>query len=397
MINGVKKIGIIGGGQLAKMMIAPAQAMGYQVYILDPDPDCGSSWCVKTQVVGSFSEPAALNKLAELVGKDGVITFDSEHIGVEELRALQSKGYTIRPCLDSQEKIRDKYLQKSELKKAGLKVADFEAVRDIKDITEWLKANGKGVLKSRRFSYDGYGNHVIADEKDIEEGVQKLSKNKGGLYVEKWVPYDSEVSVNVARGLNGEYKFYPIAVNQHAHNVLYTTIAPCNLPKGLEKSVLESAKKSADAFKGAGNLGVEMFIVQSEIIKDGLHKGEFDFDVLINEVAPRPHNSGHFTIEACRTSQFENHIRGVAGLPLGDTDMVYETAMMLNILGERGKSGAVRYEGVEKAMEMGFSVHLYGKEETRPGRKMGHMTIVGDKDKLMKMGDIEKVRIKATV
>jgi len=384
MLNNIKKIGIIGGGQLAKMMLPSAQAMGFEVYILDPDPNCGSSWCVKHQVVGSFSEPAALNKLAELVGKDGVITFDSEHVGVEELRILQDKGYTIRPCLDSQEIIRDKYLQKVALQKAGIKVADFEAVDDIKAVKEWFKKNGKGVLKSRRFSYDGYGNHVIASEKDIEEGVAKLSKNKGGLYVEKWVPYEIEVSINVARGLDGEKKCYPLCENEHMHNVLYTTIVPARVSDEVADKARELALRVADVFKGAGNLGVEMFV-----LKGG--------EVLINEVAPRPHNSGHYTIEACRTSQFENHIRGVVGLPLGDTGLIDEMAIMLNILGDRDKSGAVRFIGAEEAMKQGFSVHLYGKAETRPGRKMGHMTIVGGKEKLLKIYEnIESVRIKAT-
>ena len=385
MINGIKKIGIIGGGQLAKMMLPPAQAMGFEVYILDPDKDCGASWCVKHQVVGSFADPDALQKLAELVGKDGVITFDSEHVGVEELRGLQDKGYVIRPCLDSQEKIRDKYLQKLELKKAGLQVAEFEAMRGTADVKEWLSVHGKSVLKARRFSYDGYGNHVVASVHDAEEGFAKLSKNNGGLYIEKFVPYDFEVSVNVARGLNGEYKFYPIVLNEHAHNVLYTTLAPADLSADLKNKIIKAAEKTADAFKGAGNLGVEMFILKNT--------GE----VLINEIAPRPHNSGHFTIEACKTSQFENHIRGVAGLPLGSTDMVDESAMMLNILGEKGQSGEVIFEGAERALELGFKVHLYGKSEVRGGRKMGHMTFVGSKADTMKLYAMrDDIRIRAT-
>ncbi|MCL2555683.1 MAG: 5-(carboxyamino)imidazole ribonucleotide synthase [Firmicutes bacterium] len=383
-INAIKKIGIIGGGQLAKMMIVPAQRMGLEVYTLDPDSNANASFSANDHVVGAYSDETALRKLAALVGKGGVITFDLEHVGLDAVKKLEQEGYKIRPNTSSQAIIQDKYLQKEALKKAGIAVADFEKMEIESEIREWFKINKKGVLKSRRFSYDGYGNFVLDDEKDIAEGFKKLSKNTGGLYIEKWVPFNLEISVNVARGLNGEKMCYPLCENEHENNVLYTTIVPARVSEKIADRARELALKTADVFEGAGNLCVEMFLTKSG-------------DILVNEVAPRPHNSGHFSIEACHVSQFENHIRGVAGLPLGDTELRDEMTIMLNILGDRTKSGKVRYEGVEKAMELGFSVHLYGKEETRPGRKMGHMTISGDREKLLKIYEnIENVRIKAT-
>jgi len=385
MINNIKKIGIIGGGQLAKMMIVPAQRMGFEVYTLDPDPKANASFSANDHVVGGYSDETALRKLANLVGKDGVITFDLEHVGLDAVIKLEKEGYKIVPNTSSQLIIQDKFLQKEALKKAGIAVADFEKMDNQEAIKAWLKTNKKGVLKSRRFSYDGYGNFVLDNEKDIEEGCQKLSKNIGGLYIESFVPFDLEVSVNVARGLNGEKKCYPLCENEHASNVLYTTIVPARVSGEIAKKAEELALKVANVFEGAGNLCVEMFLAKS---------GE----LIVNEVAPRPHNSGHFSIEACHVSQFENHIRGVVGLPLGDVALRDEMSMMLNILGDRTKSGKVRYEKVEEAMDLGFSVHLYGKEETRPGRKMGHMTISGDREKIEKIyAKLENVRIKASI
>jgi 5-(carboxyamino)imidazole ribonucleotide synthase len=387
MINGVKRIGIIGGGQLAKMMILPAHEMGLSVFTLDPAEHCPVSGVADEHIVGEYDDFNKLLELAYIVGKDGVITYDLEHIGMTAARRLEELGYQIHPSLDILENIQDKFRQKQVLKSHGLPVAEFAEMRDVSDVRNWFAEKGKSVLKNKRFSYDGYGNFVISNESDIEIGFEKLSQKSGGIYIERFVPYTKEVSVNIARSLNGERAFYPIADNEHKDNILHTTVAPALVSNKTGVRIMEIAKGAASAFNGAGNFGVEMFIIKNTARVEA---------VLINELVPRPHNSGHFTIEFCKTSQFENHIRGICGAPLGSTAPTEKHALMFNILGEKGHSGAVKYERVENAMKLGFKPHLYGKEETRPSRKMGHMTYTGSRVEILRfLENRERVRIKA--
>lgn len=358
-----KKLGIIGGGQLGKMMVSETSKMGISTIVLDPNEECPAGCLADEKIIAGFDNQEALLKLAE---KTDVLTCEFEHISIEALKFLESKGYKVYPKADHLEMIQNKYKQKMELLRNDIKIGDFLKVDEISDIKDAAKIFGYPImLKTSLGAYDGKGNSLIKSEKEIENSFKELGGNGNSLYIEKFIPFVKEISVICCGGMNGEIKVYPVSENIHEDSILVQTSVPAELTMNQRKNAKDIAKKVYGVFGSLGILCVEMFLMENG-------------DIFVNEVAPRPHNSGHYTIEGCMTSQFENHVRAVMGLPLGKTDLLMPTVMR-NILGENGYQGASYVTGVNEVLSIeGLSLHIYGKRETKPKRKMGHMTIIAE-------------------
>jgi 5-(carboxyamino)imidazole ribonucleotide synthase len=357
-----QKIGIIGGGQLGKMMILEAKKMGFYVTILDPTKKCPADSIADEHLVADFDDRAAIRKLA---AKSDLLTYEFEHIGVEVLKELENEGYKIYPTARSLEIIQNKYHQKTVLKQEKIAVPEFIKITNPADIKEAAQDFAYPLmLKSCTGGYDGKGNALIDSQVEVESAFQELRAGKTPLMVEKFIPFKKEISIIAARGLTGEMKVYPAGENEHRDNILYETKVPAEISAELESEAEELAREVLEVFSGVGIFCVEMFVTE-------------DDQLLINEIAPRPHNSGHYTIEGCVTSQFEQHVRAITGLPLGDSTLV-RPSVMRNILGS-GEKGKAQIVGLEPALAVaGVKVHIYQKTISRPGRKMGHLTVTAD-------------------
>jgi len=368
-----KKIGIIGGGQLGKMMILEAKRLGFYVVTLDPEAKCSSSSISDELIVATLDDEAAFRKLA---GKTDVITYEWELVGINALKAIESEGAVIYPSAASLEIIQDKYMQKTALKNAGIPVPEFRKVQSPADI-------GAGVLKTTKGGYDGKGVALIRNEADIEDAYNSLGGGKKELMLEEFIDFELEISALACRGIDGRNVIYPIAENIHSNSILDTTIVPARLSTETADKATRTALKVMEVFEGVGTFCVEMFVDK---------KGE----IYVNEVAPRPHNSGHYTIEGCFANQFENHIRAITGLPLGNAELRQPT-VMVNLLGT--SDGAARLLGVEQAYRENprLQVHLYGKEMSKKGRKMGHFTVIDDyREEAIKKAESARKRISVT-
>jgi 5-(carboxyamino)imidazole ribonucleotide synthase len=353
----LKKIGIIGGGQLGKMMTLEAKKMGFYVIVLDPTPRSPAGQVADEQIVAGFFDS---ERIEDLVKGSDVTTYDLEHIDVQTLKKLYDEGYKIHPSPYTLEIIQDKFIQKEFLKKNGIPVPRYKPVKDLEsDVREF---GFPVVQKARKGGYDGRGVFIIKNEKDLENAI------KGETYLEEFVEIEKELAVMVARNEKGETACYPVVemyFDEDA-NICDTVIAPARIEEKHSKIAREIATSVVEALEGVGIFGIEMFLTK---------QGE----ILVNEIAPRPHNSGHYTIEACVTSQFEQHIRAIMNLPLGSTELLIP-AVMVNLLGKEGYYGKPALIGLEEALAIeGLSLHFYGKKETRPYRKMGHFTVV-DRD-----------------
>ena len=355
-----KKIGIIGGGQLGKMMIQEAKKMGFYVTVLDPTEKCPCHSICDEHIIADFDDREAIRLLAS---KSDVVTYEFEHIDHKELIALEKEGKEIYPTATSLKIIQNKLTQKETLKNGDIPVADFIETKSIDEIYKAGEIFGYPfILKTCTGGYDGKGNAFVKDKESVLESFDALGSGKIQLMAEKLVDFKMEISVLACRGLNGETKVYPVGDNRHIDNILHETIVPADISDDTSKRAMLLAGKVMEVFDGIGMFCVEMFVTK-------------DNQVLINEVAPRPHNSGHYSIEGCVTSQFENHIRAITGLPLGDTDLIRPT-VMINLLGEEGKKGEAIVIGAEDALKIsGLKLHLYGKEVSSPKRKMGHLTV----------------------
>lgn len=357
-----QKIGIIGGGQLGKMMILEAKKMGFYVTILDPTESCPADSIADEHLIADFDDKKAIRKLAQ---KSDLITYEFEHINVDVLKELENEGYKIYPTARSLEVIQNKYHQKTVLKEDQIAVPEFTKVRGADDIREAAQEFGYPLmLKSCTGGYDGKGNAVVKGEAQVEKAFQELGAGETPLMAEKYVPFKKEISIIAARGLDGEMRVYPVGENDHQNNILYETKVPAEISAELRKEAEEFAREVLKVFAGIGIFCVEMFVTESD-------------ELLVNEIAPRPHNSGHYTIEGCVTSQFEQHVRAITGLPLGDSALIRPTVMR-NILGS-GEEGKAEIVGLEPALAVeGVKVHIYQKSVSRPGRKMGHLTVAAD-------------------
>lgn len=353
-------IGIVGGGQLARMLTQAALPLGFQVIVVDPGEHSPAAQVGAQQIIGNFYDEPALRQLAE--GAD-FITVETEHLNTNVLAELADRDKPVNPAPATIAMIQDKFTQKKFLQAAGVPVAPFVEITDVDSALEALKHfEGKMVLKTRHGAFDGRGNAVVKSTGDIKRAFQIFVDKP--LYAEKFIPFQKELAIMVARGLDGAIAAYPVVETRHERSICVEVLAPAPVDHSIADNARHIALTVADHLEGAGVFGIELFLT-------------VDHEILVNEVAPRVHNSGHYTIEACKTSQFEQHIRAITGRPLGPTDMVVPAAVMLNILGER--DGETRPQGIDKASQTPHtSIHLYGKSPTRVDRKMGHLTATGD-------------------
>ncbi|WP_071458394.1 5-(carboxyamino)imidazole ribonucleotide synthase [Bacillus massilinigeriensis] len=347
-----KTIGIIGGGQLGRMMALAAKAMGYRIFILDPGADCPASQVADGHIIADYDDLDALGKLQE---NSDVITYEFENISAEALEWIAGHAY-VPQGTELLSKTQDRISEKTAIQAAGQRVAPYKVIKGKEDLNWAISTIGyPAVLKTSRGGYDGKGQHVIKTPEDLE-GADALIE-QGLCVLEKWLPFEKEISVIVTRSVTGETKVLPVAENIHHENILHETIVPARISKGAEQNAIEAAETLASEFALVGTLAVEMFLAAD----DGIY---------INELAPRPHNSGHYSIEACETSQFEQHIRAVCGLPLGTTRLL-SPAVMVNILGQHQ---APIVDKLPKLQD--WKIHFYGKAEAKHQRKMGHATLL---------------------
>lgn len=358
MTNIAKKIGIIGGGQLGRMMILAAKHMGFTFIVLDPTPNCPAGNVADEQIVADFEDEAAIRRLADACD---VVTYEFEHINADALKRLEAEGKAVYPTAKSLALIQNKLTQKTVLQRHGLAVPKFMPVTALADIEAAAEELGLPMLlKACTGGYDGKGNFLLHDTKEIPLGFAALGGGSLPLMAEAFFPFTMEISVLACRGVHGEIVVYPVAENIHRDNILDETHVPARISQKTTEDAMELARRVMEVFQGVGMFCVEMFVGP-------------DGRVAVNEVAPRPHNSGHYTIEACVTSQFMNHIRAVSGLPLGDASLL-SPCVMRNLLGE-GQSGPAQVLGADDALSVpGVSLHIYGKAVSKPKRKMGHLT-----------------------
>ncbi len=352
-------IGIAGAGQLAQMTALAAWPLGIRVAVLgNPgDPAVGPAAGL---IEGDWTDPEALMRMGRAVG---VLTLENEFVDANHLMAVEDAGTPVRPHPARMRVVQDKALQKQRLADAGLPTPPFAVPDSVDD----LEAIGRDLgwplmLKSRRLGYDGYGNALCRDLNEARAAYPALAKRGGGVLVEAFVNFERELAVMVARRHGGGDAVYPVVETRQHDHVLRELLCPAPVDAGVADEAKRVAREAADVAGGAGVTGVEMF-----------HTA--DNRILINELAPRPHNSGHHTIEACVTSQFENHLRGILGLPLGPTELVAPGAALVNLLGDH--DGPSNPDILEAVAIGGAHVHLYGKADVRVRRKMGHVTVLG--------------------
>ncbi|HTI13687.1 MAG TPA: 5-(carboxyamino)imidazole ribonucleotide synthase [Dictyobacter sp.] len=353
------RLGIIGGGQLGLMLSEAARKMGYaEVTVLDPTPQSPASTVAK-QIIGSLKDPAALRQLA---ATSDILTYEIEHINTQALKGLQQEGVSIYPAPDLLSIIQNKYEQKVFLAQRGIPVAPYLPIETDADIEKAVQQFGYPlVLKARKDAYDGRGNARINGPEDIASARKKLGDRE--LYVEQRIDLDKELGIMIARNARGETTTFPVVEMIHARDICLSVLAPAAINAETQTEAQAIALKAIDAFEGIGIFGVEMFLD-----KQG--------KIWLNEIAPRTHNSGHYSIEACQTSQFEQHLRAITNLSLTPTTMLYPAAVMENILGERNGPAEVKW--THDYDHTHIFPHIYGKRETKIDRKMGHITVVGD-------------------
>lgn len=342
---------------MGRMLALEAKRMGYRVSILDPTPDSPAGQVADEQMIASFSDKQAIKRF---IADCAVTTFEFEHIDSDMLIALEREGYHIYPSGKTLSRIQDKLIQKTILKEAGIPVPDFFPVKDHHDVSNHIDAAGLPiVLKARLGGYDGKGVCVIRTEDEIE---QHLEKYKGyPLMAENYIEFDRELSIVVARDQHKRCVIYPIAENIHLDSILRLTRVPANITSATEKRIRDIALRLIEVLDDCGVYCIEMFLTG-------------DGDIYVNEIAPRPHNSGHYTVEACVTSQFEQLVRIITGMPMGSSQL-RSPCVMANILGNNSVDGKYRIEGLDDVLnEDDVHFHLYGKSHTKKMRKIGHIT-----------------------
>jgi 5-(carboxyamino)imidazole ribonucleotide synthase len=361
-MKSVKKIiGILGGGQLARMSAYQAYKLGFEIAILEKSKNSPAGMMTKHEVVGWVDNKKILGKFSKA---SDIVTLENEFVDYHKLEFIERLRKKVVPSPKTISLIQDKYIQKRTLRNKDIPVAAFLKLNDNSNYQEISGLLGrKFILKSRKMGYDGYGNYSVNSEKDFSVGLKKLTSRHSELMAEEFIDFDMEMAIMVVRS-KFEIKTYPVVQTIQKNHICHTVIAPAQVKPVILRKAADIAVESVKAIQGYGIFGIEMFLVNGK-------------DILVNEMAPRPHNSGHYTIEASVTSQFENHIRSVLNLPLGSTEMVKPYAVMINLLGKREGKGSV--EDYNKALKNdNIHLHIYGKEKSRLGRKMGHITVIGD-------------------
>ena len=361
------KLGILGGGQLGKMMLYNTRKFDINTSVLDPNNEAPSRLACNHFVQGDLMDFETVFNFGKKVD---TLTIEIENVNVEALKALEKEGVKVYPDSNTLATIQNKAEQKRFYIKHQLPTAAFKAYNNKSTLEKAVSENVQSlpfVWKSARFGYDGNGVKIIRKHSDLDQ------LPNGECIAEDLIPFKNELAVIVARNPKGEIKSYPVVemeFHPEANQVEYV-LCPARIPESVAKKATDVALKTAAAFQHVGLLAVEMFLTQND-------------NILINEVAPRPHNSGHQTIEASQTSQFEQHLRAILNLPLGSTKNK-ACGVMVNLVGAEGHQGAVVYKNIEAIMALeGVTPHIYGKKMTRPFRKMGHVTIVNS--------NIEKAR-----
>jgi 5-(carboxyamino)imidazole ribonucleotide synthase len=358
MILPGKTLGLIGGGQLGRMFTMAARNMDYRVTVLDPDPLSPAAEFASGHLNTAYTHPISMEEMATTCA---AITTEFENAPAEVLTAL-AKRTTVRPSGSAVAIAQDREQEKGFFKSSGFPVGPFAMIKSASDIDAAFKlVKLPAVLKTARFGYDGKGQARIANRAELEATLAEWKFPP--CILEEFISLKLEISIVLARAADGEISVFPVAENQHVNGVLDITIAPARISESLATQATEIAKKLAIALDYVGVLAVEFFITT-------------DDKLLINEIAPRPHNSGHYTIDACRSSQFEQQVRVLCGLPLGDATQ-HSAAVMLNLLGDiwRGPEKKIAPDWHAVLKHPGAHLHLYGKREARTGRKMGHVTV----------------------
>ncbi len=358
-----QRLGIVGGGQLAKMTALSALQLGCDVVVLERSHFSPAANLATHSLIGDWDKPADLLRFAAYCD---VVTLENEFVDASGLAALETAGHLVFPTSRTIAMVQDKLTQKRALVAAGLPVPEFRAVESLPAVGSAARELGLPLLlKARRNAYDGKGNVTLLAVEGIADAWQRLGGNDGReLFVEAFCPFVRELAVVITRGRDGATATYPLVETVQRDHICHLVRAPA--PIGAEDSerALELARRAVEAVGAIGSFGVEMFLTA---------EGE----IFINELAPRVHNSGHYTIEACACSQFENHVRAVLGWPLGSTAMVAPAAVMVNLLGVG--EGPGRPAGLANALAVpGVHAHIYGKAVSGAGRKMGHVTALGE-------------------
>ncbi len=354
-------LGVVGGGQLGRMLAEAAAPLGVEVVVLDPTPDCPAASVARDQIVGSFDDPDAFEALAARVD---ALTFEIELADSDLLdRVADEYGLSVNPAPETLGMIEDKLVQKQELESAGVPIPPFRQVDDADDLRDAVAEFGEVMLKARTGGYDGRGNVPVSDPDDADDAMAAVG---GPAMAEAFVDFARELSVIAVQG-DGEVRTFPAGENVHEAEILRETVLPARTAEATLDRAEAVARDVLDTLSGRGVFGIELFETQ---------EGE----IQVNEIAPRPHNSGHWTIEGARTSQFEQHVRAVLGWPLGSTRLRCPT-VMTNVLGTVEETRPARLGTVEAVLEdPDASLHWYGKDDVRPLRKMGHVTVTGDDD-----------------
>ncbi|MGX7172890.1 5-(carboxyamino)imidazole ribonucleotide synthase [Enterococcus ratti] len=346
-------IGIVGGGQLGQMMAISAKEMGFKVGVLDPTVNCPAAQVADWFIQGTYDDTFALEELAR---RTDVITYEFENVSVEALNAILPMSF-IPQGTDLLAITQDRLLEKSFLETNNIVIAPYATIVSPTDIQDAIDGIGYPcVLKTTRGGYDGKGQYVLKSRADLAPAMDLL--REGTCVLEAWIPFEKEISILVAGNGQGDYSTFPVVENIHRNNILHETIAPASIASEVTEEAERIARVIAKGMNLSGVLCVEMFLTKA----GGLY---------VNELAPRPHNSGHYSIEACTMSQFDAHIRGICGWPLSKKVRLLSNAVMVNVLGEQLLES---YHLIDKKTEWQF--HFYGKTQAKKGRKMGHITIV---------------------
>ena len=375
MINLVKPllpgstIGIVGGGQLGRMMAISAKEMGFKVGVLDPVTNCPAAQVADWYIQGTYDDTFALEELAR---RTDVITYEFENVSVEALNAISSMSF-IPQGTDLLAITQDRLLEKSFLETNNIVIAPYATIVSPTDIQDAIDGIGYPcVLKTTRGGYDGKGQYVLKSRADLAPAMDLL--REGTCVLEAWIPFEKEISILVAGNGQGDYSTFPVVENIHRNNILHETIAPAAIADEVVEEAERIARVIAEGMSLSGVLCIEMFLTKT----GGLY---------VNELAPRPHNSGHYSIEACSMSQFDVHIRGICGWPLSKKVRLLSEAVMVNVLGEQLLES---YHLIDKKPDWQF--HFYGKAQAKKGRKMGHITIVTE-DIQQTLDEIKKTNI----
>ncbi len=354
------KIGIIGGGQLARMIIEECNKFSFEFYILSDEKNSPAGQITRNEITGNWNDEDCLRKFGE---QCDIITLENEFIDYQKIKFLEDAGKAVYPGSGIIKLIQDKLFQKETLKKINIPVSDFCKVENKEDVLNFVRANNYPViLKSRTMGYDGKGNIEIKSDEEIDNAFDILSE-RGKLLCESFIDFDKEIATQAVRSRSGEIRIYPVVETIQKDHICKLVLASKNMFGNLKSKVEETAVKIVNELNYVGVMGIEMFL-----------KGD---KILVNELAPRVHNSGHYTIEGSYCSQFENHVRAILDLPLGNTGLRNDNAVMINIIGERNEEARLTRTDSLFSKDKVY-LHVYGKKETKKGRKMGHITVLSD-------------------